>query len=275
MIKRIYQISDVHIPTFQRLEVYNEEMLKLINSIAEDIKENNLASEEVRIVICGDLFHSKNTITNELISFAANFIRGLSRYAKVLVYAGNHDLVESNMSRTDSITGLFQTAAFDNAVFVDMALNFESGVLEDDNIYWALYSIYDNFSKPDTEHLATDPSKAIIGLFHGTIVGSKLFNGQINDEGLQGNAFEECDAVMAGHIHKRQSIKIKDCQFVYGGSVIQRDYGESVSQHGFVIWEVNGRDLSFKFKDLENPYAFYDITIKSIEYLSEIQLNNF
>ena len=143
MVKKIYQIADVHIPTYQKLDMYAEQLEKLINNIAQNVEENNLSPEEVRIIICGDLVHSKNLITNELTIFASTFVRKLSEIAKVYCIAGNHDLVEANTTRVDTLSGLFKTAQFDNADFVDMTLDYESGVIYDDNITLALYSYFD------------------------------------------------------------------------------------------------------------------------------------
>ena len=74
MVKRIYQIADVHIPTFKKLEMYSEQLEKLVNNIKEDFSGNNLKKEEARIVICGDLVNSKNNVTNELNVFVSSFI---------------------------------------------------------------------------------------------------------------------------------------------------------------------------------------------------------
>lgn len=278
MIKKVYHIADVHIPTYRRMDMYATQLEKLTQMIAEDLKTSGFKSEEARIVICGDLVDSKNTVTNELNVFATAFIRELSNICKVLCIAGNHDLIESNTDRIDTVTALFQSAQFENASFIDMNLNYCSGVIIDENISWALYSIYEDFSKPKfaiEQSKKTNPDNKVIGLFHGTVVGSKIFNGFINDVGSESEIFEGCDAVMAGHIHMRQVIEGNDCQIVYPGSTIQKNYGESLSQHGFAVW--NMENLTFTFVDVPSDYGYVDITIndmKDIEEDKEI-LNNF
>ena len=94
IVKRIYQIADVHIPTYQRMDMFAVQLEKLIASIRDDINAHNLRPEEVRIVLCGDLVHSKNIVTNELNVFASTFIRNLSALAKVVCITGNHDIIE-------------------------------------------------------------------------------------------------------------------------------------------------------------------------------------
>ena len=275
MIKKIYQIADVHIPTYQKLDIYEEQIKKLVSNIKEDFDNSNLESEEARIVICGDLVNSKNNVTNELNVFASSFIRQLSSIAKVICIAGNHDLIESNASRTDTLTAIFYTAQFENAIFLDEVLGYESGIVYDDNVTWALYSFYDSFRRPDIESAKREkPDNIVLGLYHGQIVGTKLYNGFVNDSGQESQIFSKCDFVLAGHIHKRQSIKKGDCEIVYSGSVIQKDYGESITQHGYVIWDLTNK--TYKFVDIPNENLYYDITVKSVDDIKEDKekLNN-
>lgn len=276
MIKRIYQIADVHIPTYQRLEMYAVQLEKLVNNISDDAARSGLKPEEMRIVICGDLVNSKNIVTNELNVFASSFIRQLSSIAKVICIAGNHDLIESNTSRTDTLTAIFQTAQFENAVFLDMELGYASGIVYDDDIIWALYSFYDDYNKPDIENARQEkPDSKVFGLYHGQIVGTKLFNGFVSDCGQGSDIFEGCDYVLAGHIHKRQSIRKGNCEIVYSGSVVQKDYGESLTQHGYVVWDLV--DNEYHYVDIPSEYGYYDFSINSIEDISNDneKLNNY
>ena len=267
-IKRVYQIADVHIPTYQRLDMYVEQLNKLVDSIKEDAGKSGLSDEEMRIVICGDLVNSKNIVTNELNVFASMFIRNLSSIAKVICIAGNHDLIESNASRVDTITAIFETAQFENAVFIDMELGYESGIVYDDNITWALYSFYDGYRRPDIESAVSEkPDNTVVGLYHGQVVGLKLFNGIVTGDGQECGIFDGCRCVMAGHIHKRQSIKRGDCEIVYSGSVLQKDYGESVTQHGYVVWDMD--TLKYDYVDIPSEYGYYDFSISSIDDINE------
>lgn len=276
MIKKIYQIADVHIPTYRRLEMYNDQINELIKNINKDVTESGLEPEEIRIVICGDLVNSKNNVTNELNVFTSLFIRKLSQIAKVICIAGNHDMVESNSSRVDTITAIFESAQFDNAVFLDLELGYESGIVFDENVTWALYSFYQDYQRPDIESARLEhPENKVLGLYHGQVVGTKLYNGFIADDGQDAGVFSGCDYVLAGHIHKRQSIKKGDCEIVYAGSVIQKDFGESVTQHGYVIWDLDKNE--YKYVDVPSEYGFYDFTVTSLEDINENKekINNF
>jgi DNA repair exonuclease SbcCD nuclease subunit len=262
MIKKVIHIADIHIRMFQRLEEYNEQLNKFIEKCRE-ITEG-LENHEVRILIAGDLLHNKNQISAEQISFASTFIRELQTIGEVRLFSGNHDLVVDNSTRMDAMTALFQTAGFDNALFIDSYLGYESGILVDDNITWALYSIFDGFRRPDIEKAREEnPNNPIIGLFHGTVIGSTLDNGTIMDYGIDGNIFDGCDYVMAGDIHKRQELKRGDTVIVYPGSLIQQNFGETVTKHGFTVWDIENN--THEHIDLDSEYNLYKFEIKSIE----------
>lgn len=259
MIKCVIHCSDIHIRNFQRLNEYADQLTKFVEKCKEIAA--NYEREEVRIVISGDLVHQKNNISNELMTFSSFFLRELEQIAKVIVIAGNHDLLVNNTSRTDTLTALFETANFTDCVFIDSILNFESGFVEDDNIVWVLYSIYNGYAQPDMSTIDRE-GKKVIGLYHGMVVGATLNNGSVVDSGVDGELFDGCDCVMAGDIHKRQVIKRGDVDIVYPGSLIQQTFGETVSQHGFVVWNIE--NMSYEFVDLETDYGLYDMEIESM-----------
>ena len=260
-IKKIIHCSDIHIKNLLRHNEYAEQLTKFIEKCQEICEP--FEKDEVRIVIAGDLIDQKNNITPELITFVSTFIRELESIAKVIVIAGNHDLIVNNLSRKDAISSIFETAAFDNAFLLDMELGYQSGYVVDDNITWCLYSIFDNFNKPNIfEAKNENPSNKIIGLYHGMIIGSMLYNGNIVDSGVQGELFEGCDCVMAGDIHKQQNLKRGDVTIVYPSSLIQQNYGETVTQHGFCVWDVE--TMTHEFIPLLSEYGMYKFEIKDI-----------
>jgi DNA repair exonuclease SbcCD nuclease subunit len=270
MVKCIIHAADIHIRNFSRMEEYSEQLEKFINECEKIASEYDDRSE-VRIVIAGDIVNQKNTISNELIVFTSIFLRKLEEVAPVIIISGNHDMVVSNTSRTDTLTGIFETARFDNCQFLDMMAYYKSGCIMDDNITWALYSIHDDYIRPDIEgNISDHPENTVVGLYHGTIVGAVLNNGTVMDSGLDGDTFSGCDMVMAGHIHKRQVLKRGDVEIVYPGSLIQQSFGETVSEHGFAVWKMdeNGK-FNYEFVDIENDYGLYDMEVESLEALHE------
>ena len=89
MIKRLIHFSDLHIRLFKDHELYRgilETALKEWKSIKPD-----------RIVFTGDLVHSKNQVSPELIEFVSWILTECSNIAKTIVIIGNHDMIESNL----------------------------------------------------------------------------------------------------------------------------------------------------------------------------------
>lgn len=268
-IKCIIQVSDVHIRNFMRLDEYIVQLNKFIDKCK--IIASEYSKEEVRIVICGDLVHQKNTISNELLIFASKFIRQLEEIGTVVVIAGNHDLVLNNLSRKDTITCLFETAQFNNAYFLDAELSYMSGYLVDNNITWVLYSIYDDYNVPNITNVKKEyPNNICLGLFHGMVKGSMLSNGSINENGINGDIFSDCKYILAGDIHKRQVMDFKGTKLVYPGSLIQQNMGETITQHGFCVWKLD-KELTFNFVDLESEYGMFKFKINNID---DIKNNN-
>ena len=266
-VKVVIHIADIHIRLNQRMEEYVSVFDKLVehcNEIASKYEK-----DEMRILISGDLLHSKNQISPNLITMTSFFLRKLEEIAKVIVIAGNHDLIVENKEKTDAITAIFNTANFENSIFLDEELGYSSGCAIDNNLVWCLYSIYEDFMRPTNieELRESHPNNKFIGLFHGQVIGSTLNNGYVSDSGLDGEAFEGCDCVMAGHLHKRQVLKRGNTEIVYPGSLIQQTYGETVSQHGFAVWNIE--DMTYKFVDIDGEYGLYDIAIDKIDDIDE------
>ena len=165
------------------------------------------------------------------------------------------------------MTALFDTAKFDNAIFLDKITNYDSSFVVDENIVWTLWSIYNDYAPIDATVIKSKyPNKKVIGLFHGTVVGCVMNNGYGADSGIDGNMFEGCDIVLGGDIHKRQILKKKGVEIIYCGSFIQQNFGETLTQHGFL--EINlddNENISHKYIDLNTDYGFYNIEINSIE----------
>ena len=64
----------------------------------------------------------------------------------------------------------------------------------------------------------------------------------------------------------QKKIKIKKIiPICYSGSFIQQNFGENVSNHGFLFWDVENK--TFTEHNVENENSFYTIKIKSLEDL--------
>ena len=129
MIKKIIHIADIHIRTYRMHDEYEEIFTTFINKVKAQVV--GLKHEEIRIAIVGDLVHQKITISNEQLVLSCWFLGELSKIGKVVLVAGNHDLLENNQDRMDSITPMIKLLNNPNISFYK-----ESLCYEDENIVW-------------------------------------------------------------------------------------------------------------------------------------------
>lgn len=174
MIKVIIHTADIHIRRTQYHQNYEKQFRKFIDDAKERIKD--YAYDEVRVVIAGDLVHEKINISNEQLVITSNFLNDITKeLGKVVIIPGNHDFLENNHERVDSITPLVDMLQNDNIIYYK-----DSGVYEDENINWVVYSLYQHNQKPDFEK---DENKFYVGLFHSPIAGLSTDTGYEFEDG--------------------------------------------------------------------------------------------
>ena len=258
MIKKIIHIADLHIPNDCSQRPYYEMLVSFMKKLyANEIHNSN--PSETRIVIVGDIFHNKIRASNEARSMFHSTLNYLNGFCKTYIVAGNHDMLENNRDRTDSLAPTFAIEkVYPNVVYLDRELGYKSGCVVDDNVVFALYSMHDSFAAPD---LSKDEykGKRIVGLYHGDVVGAVTDVGRACPDGIDTRQFSACDCVMAGHIHKFQEIERDGTRIVYAGSTFQQDAGENISGHGYVTW--NMEDMSYTHTDVENDYRIFKFKI--------------
>ena len=141
----------------------------------------------------------------------------------------------------------------------------ESRCYQDDNIVWCVYSVFEDNAIPDIlgARKQFGDDKTYIGLFHGPLMNAKTDLGYEIDHGASFDIFDGLDAVMLADIHMRQTFNHNGIMLAYVGSCVQQNYGENVSKHGFLLWDVE--TLTFTEHDVPNENSFYNIKIKSLE----------
>ena len=277
MIKKVIGIADIHIPNARGLDDLKDVAQSFYKQAKKIVKEAG-GPEYVRIVVGGDLFDMKLDITNEGLLAGHEFLKELDKICPTIVIAGNHDLNLQNLSKIDSITPIFEMADFNQTRYLDMELGYKSGFVKDDNVVWCLYSTFSGFEKPAFEpDKETNPDKSVkyIGLIHGEINGAMTASNMVSENALNPDLFDGTDFVIAGHIHKQQVIPGNGTNIVYCSSLKQKNFGETVSGHGFVLYDVETGD--FEFVETENKKtAFYKYSITSLDDVDnneEILLN--
>lgn len=265
MIKVIIHTADIHIRRTQYHENYEKQFRRFIDDAKERIKD--YAYDEVRVVIAGDLVHEKINISNEQLVITSKFLNDITNeLGKVIIIPGNHDFLENNHERIDSITPIVDMLHNDNIIYYK-----DSGVYKDENINWVVYSLYQHNQRPDFDK----EDGFYIGLFHSPIQGLSTDTGYEFENAYSTLNFKDLDLLLCGDIHKRQVFELPDGgKAVMVGSLIQQNFGETIKHHGYGIYNVENND--YHFHDIENdqPFLHFSINdIKDLENEEETLLN--
>jgi DNA repair exonuclease SbcCD nuclease subunit len=249
MINRLVHFSDLHVRLFKDHELYRS-ILQTAFKEWETLRPD-------RIVFTGDLVHSKNQMTPELVEFVAWVLSECAKIAKTIVIIGNHDFLENNNTRLDALTPIIDSLKNDRITYLK-----NRGVYEDENVKWCVYSLMEHNLPPDIQK----SDKINIGLFHGPIQGLYTDIGYKFEDGFDVDKFSGCDLVLCGDIHKRQVFDIPGKKKAYMiGSTIQQNFGEKITKHGYGVYDVE-QDV-YDFVDLPNPKPFLAFYINSIDNL--------
>lgn len=248
MIKKLVHFSDLHLKLFKDHDLYRLILTDMLNQFKE-IKPD-------RITFTGDLLHSKNQLTPELIDIASWTLTECAKIAKIIIIPGNHDALINNNDRLDSLTPIISNLNNPNIVYYK-----DRGIYEDENVSWCVYSQFQGNIPPEI-----NTAKGFkIGLFHDPIQGLTTDLGfDFGDHAYDTEKFNGLDIVLCGDIHKRAIFKIPNGKRgVMIGSLVSQNFGESVTKHGFGIYDLENDEYSFV--DLHNPRPFLSFKIKSFE----------
>ena len=246
MVNKIVHFSDLHIRLFKDHDLYRNIMTNMLNQFQE-VKPD-------RIVFTGDLVHSKNQMTPELIEMVSWVLTECSKIAKTILIIGNHDFLENNMSRLDALTPIIDSLKNQSIIYYK-----NRGVFPDENIDWVVYSLMEHNVQPEIPN----SQNVKIGLFHGPVVGLTTDVGYKFEDGFDTSRFAGCDLVLCGDIHKRQVFDIPGGKSAYMvGSTIQQNFGETIRNHGYGIYNLKTDD--YQFVDLPNPKPFLKFKISDI-----------
>jgi DNA repair exonuclease SbcCD nuclease subunit len=263
MIKKIIQIADIHIPNQTDKRPYDQMLKQAIAEIYKEVKKYN--KDEVRIVIVGDIYHQKVKSSKEAEIMCHEMLNYFNAMCKTIVIAGNHDMLENNLDRKDALTPTFSIkGAYSNVIYADKELNYKSGYIIDDGVVWCLYSMFDMFKKPIFDDLQKQyPNHKFVGLYHGEVVGAVTDMGRMSESGIDTNDFKGLDCVMAGHIHKNQTLKKNGIPIVYSGSLIQQDIGENIIGHGYELWDME--TMQHQHVEISNDYRMFKLEVTSYD----------
>lgn len=279
MVEKIIACADIHFPAVENISDLERQLEKFYAECEKIVEETG--KEKVRIVVAGDIFHNKINVTNESNMAVYRFFKRLNEICKTIIIIGNHDFLMNNMDRVDSLTPILEMSGLENVVYLDALCEYKSGCVVDDNIVWCLYSSFSTFAAPDIkayEQIYPKDKFTYVGVVHGEINGATTDKDHITKKALSAELFKGCDCVIAGHIHKRQKIVIEStgAEIVYCSSLMQQNIGETVRNHGYVVWDIGmesdaiGEPVkkvpSFQFKDIPDEVGgHYKFKINNID----------
>jgi DNA repair exonuclease SbcCD nuclease subunit len=255
---KVVLISDIHIRLFKRHEEYREQFNKLYNILDDILPEF--------IVIGGDIFHSKNNLSPEVVNLTSELFRNLSKKCeKLIIIAGNHDLLVNNSDRMDSLTPIINNLNVDNIFYLKESRCYEIG-----DYIWPVWSQLEENKYPVDlkESLEKNKEKKHIGLYHGPLVGMNTDMGYTFEDGTKSYEFDGCWYTLCGDIHKRQVMYTTQKRpVIMVGSFLQQDYGESYGEHGFCLIDLSSD--YYEFFDIPSDNGFYTFKISSFNDIEE------
>ena len=240
----ILHIADIHIRNYTRHAEYRKVFSKLYDAV-------DASPEKTIVYIGGDIVHSKTDMSPELIRLTAEFLTNLADRRTTVFIKGNHDANLNNESRLDALRPIYDSLKHDNLHYLDEPKNYEFG-----NVDFAVFEISSDKSEwpgvPESDNIK-------VALYHGPVYQSSTDVGYvISSDSVKSNDFTGFDLALLGDIHKRQLI---DSNIYYPGSLIQQNFGESQTDHGYTMWDLS--DLSHQHCELVNDHAHCTLYVKS------------
>lgn len=249
IIKHIIHLSDIHIRPLERHDEYQEVFNNLYDSIKTRTK-----GQETAIVICGDILHEKDRLKAETFTFTRKFFKDLLAITPhVIIFSGNHDLIEHNPNRLDSLWAISQDIPI---IYIR-----NTSVHPIGDLTFCLNSLIDK-KFHDPESLKSNfPNSTLIGLYHGTLNQVRSFNNFALESKVTKEQFAHYHLTLLGDIHKFQFITPT---MAYCGSLIQQNFGESLDAHGYIHWQPKGKSRTVwkgTHIPVKNNYGFLKIPI--------------
>lgn len=245
---RILHFGDWHLRPLDRHDEYRV-VFKDLLSIA---KKKNVDF----VFFGGDLIHEKlSRMTPELIGeihWMLTELNNLPGEPKTFITLGNHDGNLANREMRDYVSPIVKACNLKNIVLCKESKNYK--INEDVNL--CLFSVFD---KKGWSNVSPDHEKVNIAAYHGPVAGCSTEMGYVLDGDVDVEFFEDYDYTLLADIHKRQFLN-KEKTIGYCGSTIQQNFGETVDEHGVLVWSIRGKnDFDVEFIQIENRIPFITI----------------
>lgn len=220
--------TDVHFHKFSTLAKPDDvtgnsrftEQLRVMQEVFDIAREN-----DAMLLDGGDLFHKRGAVETDVFNKVYNLFNENSD-RKVVHCIGNHDR-QTNSLYSSSSLDLFKY----NGGVVESSTPF---TVEDNENNWAIYvlpygdeieELKDWLNKQDIDKTKTNILLGHLGLEGAkTGSGNHRLAGAFSYDDLRPDDF---DYVLLGHYHKRQLLNEFNPKHIYGGSLLQNNFGET------------------------------------------------
>ena len=297
-ITHIVHIADLHIRTGDSTKSRYQEYSCVFDNLYQDLSTfQPIIEHRCIIVIAGDLFHNKLKIESPGLKLILKFLENLASLCDIFVIKGNHDYRQDCPSEPDLVESLL-SINIKNVHYIDKTshvihknVGFGIVAIQDALLSGNTSGINHELPDfPDATYFDSFPNvQHRIALFHGAVSKTKLPNGNV----MEGHNtyplewFRGYDIKILGDIHLQQvhdAARILGAEnnfhnfktsyimdqygwlnenkpWAYSGSLVQQDYGETLQGHGFLIWDLENKNVScFHVK---NDFGF--ITLREID----------
>jgi len=245
-IEYIIHISDIHI----RLNSRHIEYIEVFEKLYEKIKSHN--SNGI-IVLTGDIFDTKQSLTSESIKISIEFFINLSNILPLFIICGNHDSLLSNPDRMDNISGVLTNREIKNLHYLQL-----SGIYKYQNILFGVSSLIDNINIHSSlldEYIKDNNLKDIlkIALYHGPVGELEMNELYTLKSQKTVKDFEGFDYTLLGDYHKYKYLN-EERTIAYSSSLISQCFSECDDDHGYLYWDLKHKDSYYV--RIENDYRY-------------------
>lgn len=254
-VSEIIHISDIHIRLNTRHDEYRSVFSKLYKEI-ESSDKNSI------IINTGDTLHAKITLSPEAVQLVTEFFTNLAKLRPLIVIPGNHDTLLNAKSRLDSITPIVEAMDSDNIYYLKKSKLYAYGDLLINNM--SVFDLPDKYINcSDIPETIKRQYNKTIAVYHGVVNGSKTPLGETLSNALMPlSMFSGVNYALLGDIHLPQTYSIDNTLIRYAGTVVQQNFGEPLTGHGYSKWNLSEKDLDKVVTHVEIPNDFGFVTLR-------------
>ena len=291
VVRYILHVADVHVRSGAVGKARRKEYEYVIDNLVS-VAAELAAAGGVLTVVAGDVLHDRSTLDPHSIAVFRAFVVGLARHGEVVIIQGNHDhhpMHDDRDTPHDVLGSLIDLANLERVRYLD-----RSGYYVVGGIGFGVLTVHDTVPVGEARSGRTvlddlafpppeDPRLFNVALYHGPVEGSRGDGGPMagslnGSRGVPLSVFDGYDAVMLGDQHLQQIgnhvpgdggiIRLSEdgtkVTWAYPGSLLQQGHGESLWNHGAIVWDVTQKTLVPRH--VRNRHGFVTLQGDSILY---------